>query len=788
MSEPESKVNYTFGLAPSPTPIAEQALKCPLCLDAFREPKVLACFHSFCGSCLEPLVDDGANDRIICPQCQVETELSSSLGINSLLNDYGLENMLQRQKASSQRVAFDLGPSGSSSSTSILSDLASDQNGNPRSTCTGCKSSERARAFCQDCCHFLCASCVSAHKRMHCFEGHQVDVMSPGSSSEISDTAQCMCIQHNSRPLRFFCLTCDAAICVDCAQEEHVAPTHHYELIDDVAEKQVKVIETLLQDARKKQLELLESFKEVDVVQDQINVSSAQIHNKLDDLMQTLGQIIEDAHVEATKEIEEALAKKQTQLAIINKKMQQVVEKLAMAIEFSHRLVSNGTPAQIMVFKQLLLSRLQMLISINTDLKGVLGSGFDVDLPAIDIESARQQIKSFIGPIQMASSGFGLSVATAGLPPTPIGRPPSRQLARSRPGLTLAKSVNYSDSNLLRLKKEFGCSSQSVAALPRAEGIVSQYENWSVGFDPTSSVCLPETSDLEVESSAKEVMEQPLKRQKMIYYCKFGEFGVKDGQFTEPSGVTVNPQNDIIVADTNNHRIQVFDKVGHFKFQFGECGKRNGQLLYPNRVAVNRMTGDFVVTERAPTHQIQIYNQYGQFVRKFGAGTLLHPRAVCVDSHGLIIVVECKIMRVIMFDSRGTMIQKFSCNGFLEFPNGVCTSSVPEIYISDNRAHCIKVFSYEGQFLRRIGGEGITNYPIGVGINSHGEIVVADNHNNFNLTVFSQDGRVISALESKVKHAQCFDMALTEDGSVVVASRDFRLYVYRYQSPSAVYP
>jgi hypothetical protein len=37
---------------------------------------------------------------------------------------------------------------------------------------------------------------------------------------------------------------------------------------------------------------------------------------------------------------------------------------------------------------------------------------------------------------------------------------------------------------------------------------------------------------------------------------------------------------------------------------------------------------------------------------------------------------------------------------------------------------------------------GITNYPIGVGINANGEVTIADNHNNFNLTVFSQDGQV----------------------------------------------
>ena len=38
-----------------------------------------------------------------------------------------------------------------------------------------------------------------------------------------------------------------------------------------------------------------------------------------------------------------------------------------------------------------------------------------------------------------------------------------------------------------------------------------------------------------------------------------------------------------------------------------------------------------------------------------------------------------------------------------------------------------------------------------------------------------------------MKHAQCFDVALTDDGSVVLASKDYRIYVYRYQtSPSMI--
>ena len=94
-----------------------------------------------------------------------------------------------------------------------------------------------------------------------------------------------------------------------------------------------------------------------------------------------------------------------------------------------------------------------------------------------------------------------------------------------------------------------------------------------------------------------------------------------------------------------------------------------------------------------------------------------------------------------------------------------------------------QVYNYTGTFVRSIGGAGITNYPIGVGVDRFGHVVVADNHNNFNVTVFNSDGTLIRSLESRVKHAHCYDMALTGDGDIVVSSKDFRVYVYRYDAP-----
>lgn len=178
----------------------------------------------------------------------------------------------------------------------------------------------------------------------------------------------------------------------------------------------------------------------------------------------------------------------------------------------------------------------------------------------------------------------------------------------------------------------------SAGACATESGIAPLYEKWSIGCgsggspdsglftngnslsDPlielgngkmpslssSLSSALVSQQNCSLSSSAAASQQQTLpiksqvKRQKMIYHCKFGEFGIMEGQFTEPSGVAVNAQNDIIVADTNNHRIQIFDKEGRFKFQFGECGKRDGQLLYPNRVAVVKQSGTFSLSSTDP--------------------------------------------------------------------------------------------------------------------------------------------------------------------------------------------
>lgn len=44
--------------------------------------------------------------------------------------------------------------------------------------------------------------------------------------------------------------------------------------------------------------------------------------------------------------------------------------------------------------------------------------------------------------------------------------------------------------------------------------------------------------------------------------CKFGQLGPQKGQFSSPHGFCLGVDEEIVIADTNNHRICIFDKSG----------------------------------------------------------------------------------------------------------------------------------------------------------------------------------------------------------------------------------
>lgn len=643
------------------------------------------------------------------------------------------------------------------------------------------------------------------------------------------------CVRHKNELLKFYCRTCNIPVCKDCIMLDHPSSSHECEHNNDGTAKEIEILLQIIAEVRLKAQDMKSVIKNAEHNSGQIQLQYHKAQKEINETYEFYRSLLEDRKLELLKELESFYNAKIMSQSVLLSKSQDNVDKALQSCEFVERLTKCAGLTETIMLRKLMENKLQPFLTCKIqDLQSTYELDFVSNFQAIQVgvRNTFGYIRSNSDtttinkqpPIARPTTANSINnlMTNGGSPSSSTGslnvlqqnqlngchnvieRPfsnggssgtgVSSTMSTSPPNMQSNNLSSAFDSNII--SKRFN-TANSLGPFVGDVNIqqLNPYEKWSNGgsdniFNINDQYTIPLTSsiqndtmlDLTSKSMSATIFppKSQIKRQKMIYHCKFGEFGVMEGQFTEPSGVAVNAQNDIIVADTNNHRIQIFDKDGRFKFQFGECGKRDGQLLYPNRVAVVRTSGDIIVTERSPTHQIQIYNQYGQFVRKFGANILQHPRGVTVDNKGRIIVVECKVMRVIIFDQAGNVLQKFGCSKHLEFPNGVVVNDKQEIFISDNRAHCVKVFNYEGVFLRQIGGEGITNYPIGVGINAAGEILIADNHNNFNLTIFTQDGHSVSALESKVKHAQCFDVALMDDGSVVLASKDYRLYIYRY--------
>ncbi|VDK73125.1 unnamed protein product [Gongylonema pulchrum] len=190
-----------------------------------------------------------------------------------------------------------------------------------------------------------------------------------------------------------------------------------------------------------------------------------------------------------------------------------MAEKLSQTIEFTSRLMKYAAPVEVMVFKQLLHTRLQVFLSFNPDTSNILQTTCELDFPPLNPGLARQQIISIMGLVRGASEwpqGM-LASANAGMPPTPIGRPASRQLVPSRPivpvtttnGTTITSmAANFPDSGLLRPKNDFTISDQSLGTFVTVDnGFSNQYEKWSMGLEPANGLQLPDSPDLEHEKT-----------------------------------------------------------------------------------------------------------------------------------------------------------------------------------------------------------------------------------------------------------------------------------------------
>ena len=104
----------------------------------------------------------------------------------------------------------------------------------------------------------------------------------------------------------------------------------------------------------------------------------------------------------------------------------------------------------------------------------------------------------------------------------------------------------------------------------------------------------------------------------------------------------------------------MFDGEGKYLFHFGSNGKENGQFNLPYGISVD-LRDDRIIVADSNNHRIQIFDEKGKFIRSFGSqgngdGRLWHPFGVCADQEGRIYVADHSNNRVQVFDKEGRSV------------------------------------------------------------------------------------------------------------------------------------
>ena len=103
------------------------------------------------------------------------------------------------------------------------------------------------------------------------------------------------------------------------------------------------------------------------------------------------------------------------------------------------------------------------------------------------------------------------------------------------------------------------------------------------------------------------------------------------------AGITFDRKSEnILVRDSNDHRVQLFSKQGEYLKQFGRKGNFDHQLQYPHGLSVDS-DGNVIVADSS-NKVTKMFSPSGQFLRKIGGEGSLKETDHCFQYDNFLIV------------------------------------------------------------------------------------------------------------------------------------------------------
>jgi len=125
--------------------------------------------------------------------------------------------------------------------------------------------------------------------------------------------------------------------------------------------------------------------------------------------------------------------------------------------------------------------------------------------------------------------------------------------------------------------------------------------------------------------------------------------GNAPGQFNRAEGLSLSPEGNLFVADSCNHRIQIFSTNGNFLSSIGKAGTGRGEFSYPYDIKIDKSGNQYVC--EFGNSRLTVLNSIGQVIELIGQpgslpGEFNNPWSLALDSKGNLYVADSQNHRV----------------------------------------------------------------------------------------------------------------------------------------------
>uniref|UniRef100_A0A8C4HQJ5 RING-type E3 ubiquitin transferase n=1 Tax=Dicentrarchus labrax TaxID=13489 RepID=A0A8C4HQJ5_DICLA len=700
--------------------IDKQFLVCSICLDHYRNPKVLPCLHTFCESCLQNYIPPESL-TLSCPVCR-QTSILPEKGVCALQNNFFITNLmevLQRDPECSRPEAC-----------SVLESVSAAAAGKP--LCCPNHEGKVMEFYCESCETAMCLDCTEGEHR-----------------------------EHVTVPLRDVVEQHKAVLKtqLDAIHSRLPQLTAAIELVSEISrqlnERKTEAVAEIT--STFEELERALHQRKTALITDLENICSTKqkvLQAQLSSLLQG------KEHIQSSCSFtEQALSHgSATEVLLVQKQMSERVTALARH-DFPERPHQNahlecqveteGLRRSIQNLGVLLTTAAVAHTSVATGeglRHAATGQHHTITVTTKDKDGELVRTGNAILKAEITSADGSRAAETEVV---------DNKNGTYEVGYTVRSEGEYSFALLLYGQpirgSPFRLRAVKPSDVPQSPDDVKRRvksPSGTGGHIRQKAVRRPSS----MYSTTKK-KENPIEDE-LIY--RVGTRGREKGEFTNLQGISASSNGRVVVADSNNQCIQVFSNDGQFKMRFGVRGRSPGQLQRPTGVTVD-MNGDIVVADY-DNRWVSIFSSDGKFKNKIGAGRLMGPKGVAVDKNGHIITVDNKACCVFIFQSNGKLVTKFGGRG--------TSDRQQNVFFTD---FLFQVYSADGEFLFKFGshgeGNGQFNAPTGVAVD-----------------VFDSTGSFLSYINTSADPLYGPQgLALTSDGHVAVADSGNHCFkVYRY--------